>query len=84
MTREGNSIDFHLFVITGLNDAVGFHSLPLQIVVADYRLAVRQDSVVLARERALRSPNVRQVALHFDAFVLRDVSSTTPYDDFEF
>lgn len=51
--------------------AIGLDALPLEIVVAHDRFSMCQNSVVLAEECALRSPNVCQVALHLDALVLR-------------
>lgn len=72
-----HQINVHLFRITVLYYAIRFNSLPLEVVIAHDRLPMSQDSVVLARERALRAPNVSQVTFHFDVLTLRDVLTAT-------
>lgn len=63
-----------------LYDTIRLDSLPLEIVVAHNWLAMRQNSVVLAREGALGAPNVCQIAFHFHALILGDVESAASHD----
>lgn len=79
-------INLSLSRITVLYNAVrlALLAMPLQIIVADHRLPMRQDSIVLAREGARRSPNIGQIALDLHAFILRDELPTAAHDNLEF
>lgn len=85
LLREDERISnkFSLSRITVLYYAIRLDSLPLEVVVADDRLPMSEDSVVLAGERTLRPPNVCHVAFDFDALVLGHVLTATPHDDLE-
>lgn len=61
--------------------AIGLDALPLEVVIAHDRFSMSQNSVVLAGERALRSPNIRQVASDLDALVLRYELATASHND---
>lgn len=61
--------------------AIRLDALPLEVVIAHDRFSMRQNSVVLAGECARRSPDVRQVALHLDALVLRYILAAGSHND---
>lgn len=80
-----HKINLSLSRITVLYNAVRLSllAMPLQIIVADHRLPMRQESIVLAREGARRAPNISQIALDLHAFILWDELSTASHNYLE-